>query len=85
MSMTPMGERVGAVITRSRKLPLILVLEMCIRDSYHIDLRRRRLVIQLQGKGDLPLSRAAHAPAACHAAHFQDRLLPAQHLSLIHI
>ena len=26
MSMTPMGERVGAVITRSRKLPLILVL-----------------------------------------------------------
>ena len=25
MSMTPMGERVGAVITRSRKLPLILV------------------------------------------------------------
>ena len=26
MGMTPMGERVGAVITRSRKLPLILVL-----------------------------------------------------------
>ena len=26
MSMSPMGERVGAVITRSRKLPLILVL-----------------------------------------------------------
>lgn len=29
MSMTPMGERVGAVITRSRKLPLILVLGFC--------------------------------------------------------
>ena len=29
MSMTPMGERVGAVITRSRKLLLILVLGFC--------------------------------------------------------
>ena len=46
---------------------------------YHIDLRRRGLVIQLQGKGDLPLSRAAHAPAAGHAAHLQNGLLPAQH------
>ena len=46
---------------------------------YHIDLRCRGLIIQLQSKGDLPLARAAHAPAAGHAAHFQDRLLPAQH------
>ena len=46
---------------------------------YHIDLRRRGHMIQLQRKGDLPLCHKAHAPPAGHAAHFDNRLVPAQH------